>query len=275
MATKEATEARRRRPRRACLEPVEALLRGRREAHQARARPLLPGGRAAARCAASAIGRSCSSASSTASTARPFYQKRAPEKRPEWMRTVTLSFPVGPHRRGGRGRRRGRARLDRRTSAASSCIRTRCAPTISSTPTSCASISIRCPASRGTTVREVALEVQARCSTSSACVGWPKTSGSRGMHVNVRIAAALDVRPRCGARRWRSSREVERRAPTLATQQVVEGGAPRRLPRLQPERQGSHDLLGLLGAPAARRARLDAACVGRGGRAAIRRTSRC
>src|SRR5215212_1295263 len=25
----------------------------------------------------------------------PFYQKRAPENRPEWMRTVTLSFPSG------------------------------------------------------------------------------------------------------------------------------------------------------------------------------------
>jgi len=25
----------------------------------------------------------------------PFYQKRAPENRPEWLRTVTLSFPSG------------------------------------------------------------------------------------------------------------------------------------------------------------------------------------
>src|SRR6476646_5099585 len=25
----------------------------------------------------------------------PFYQKRAPEKRPDWVRTVTLSFPSG------------------------------------------------------------------------------------------------------------------------------------------------------------------------------------
>src|SRR5678816_2694832 len=27
--------------------------------------------------------------------AEPFYQKRAPEKRPSWLRTVTLSFPSG------------------------------------------------------------------------------------------------------------------------------------------------------------------------------------
>ena len=33
-----------------------------------------------------------------------FYQKRAPAERPPWLRTVTLSFPFGPHR--GRGRRR-------------------------------------------------------------------------------------------------------------------------------------------------------------------------
>ena len=46
----------------------------------------------------------------------------------------------------------------------------------------------------------------------------------------------------------------------------MEGGAPRRLPRLQPERQGPHDLLRLLRAPAARRARLDAAPLGRGPR---------
>ena len=42
-----------------------------------------------------------------------FYQKRAPDKRPAWLRTVTLSFPVGPDRRRGRGRRRRRPRLDR------------------------------------------------------------------------------------------------------------------------------------------------------------------
>ena len=86
-------------------------------------------------------------------------------------------------------------------------------------------------------------------------VGWPKTSGSRGVHVNVRIH-----------RRWSFTqvrraalalaREVERRAPDARHQQVVEGRAPRRLPRLQPERQGPHGGERLLGAPEARRARL-------------------
>ena len=47
-------------------------------------------------------------------------------------------------------------------------------------------------------------------------VGWPKTSGSRGIHVNVRIQRALvvhEVRRAALA----LAREVERRAPKLAT----------------------------------------------------------
>ena len=46
-------------------------------------------------------------------------------------------------------------------------------------------------------------------------------------------------------------------------EQVVEGRAPGRLPRLQPERQGSHRRRRLLGAAEAGRARLGAADVGR------------
>src|SRR5258706_7228477 len=64
-------------------------------------------------------------------------------------------------------------------------------------------------------VREVAQTVHAAL-TDLGLVGWPKTSGSRGIHVYVRIE-----------RRWTFdevrraalalAREVERRAPTLAT----------------------------------------------------------
>ena len=60
------------------------------------------------------------------------------------------------------------------------------------------------------------------------------------------------------------AREVERRVPKLRDQQVVEGGAPRRLRRLQPERPRPHRRLGLLGPPDARRPRLGPARVGRG-----------
>ena len=86
--------------------------------------------------------------------------------------------------------------------------------------------------------------------------------------------SALVVRPgaarRAGAGpRGRAARARDRH------QQVVEGGAPRRLPRLQPERQGPHGRERLLGAPQARRARLRAGDLGRARRAAGPRTSRC
>ena len=80
---------------------------------------------------------------------------------------------------------------------------------------SCASTSIRCPACRGTHVRQVAL-VTRSVLEDVGLKGWPKTSGSRGIHINVRIKpewsfdqvrrAALAI-----------AREVERRAPDIAT----------------------------------------------------------
>ena len=101
------------------------------------------------------------------------------------------------------------------TSAASSCIRIRCAPAISIIPTNCASISIRAPASSWADVRPVALEVKALLD-EMGLRGWPKTSGSRGMHVNVRIQPRwtfTEVRRAAVA----LSRAVERRVPALAS----------------------------------------------------------
>ena len=123
-------------------------------------------------------------------------------------------------------------------------------------------------------VREVARRRPAQRSTDLGLVGWPKTSGSRGIHVNVRIEP-----------RWTFDRGAARRAGARARgraaragardQQVVEGGAPRRLPRLQPEREGPHRRRRLLGAAEAGRARLGAADLGRDRRLRSRRTSRC
>jgi len=70
---------------------------------------------------------------------QPFYQKRAPDNRPDWLRTVILSSTTPRAWRGSS------------TSAASSCTRTPCAPATSTTPTSCASISILDRASNGRT----------------------------------------------------------------------------------------------------------------------------
>jgi len=64
-------------------------------------------------------------------------------------------------------------------------------------------------------VRTVALEVRALLE-ELGLRGWPKTSGSRGMHVNARIRprwSFSDVRRAALA----FSREIERRVPKLAT----------------------------------------------------------
>ena len=101
------------------------------------------------------------------------------------------------------------------TWAASSCTRIRCARAISIIRTSCGSISIRARASSWADVRTVALEVKALLE-EMGLRGWPKTSGSRGMHVNVRIQPRWtfsEVRRAAVA----LSRAVERRVPALAS----------------------------------------------------------
>ena len=122
-------------------------------------------------------------------------------------------------------------------------------------------------------VRRVALEVKALLE-ELGLRGWPKTSGSRGMHVNVRIQPRWTFTEVRRARAGAVARDRAARAHA-GDVEVVEGGAPRRLPRLQPERQGPHDLLGLFGAAAARRARVGAAATGTRCPTASRPTSRC
>ena len=185
-----------------------------------------------------------------------FYQKRAPDNRPEWLRTVTLSFPSG--------RTAEEVVVDDAAGLAwivnLGCIELHPHPVRAGDLDHPDELRVDLdpgPGVPGTTCARVALEVKALLD-ELGLRGWPKTSGSRGMHVNVRIEprwAFTEVRRAALA----LSREIERRAPDAGDVQVVEGGAPRRVPRLQPERQGSHHLLGVFGAPAARRARLGAA----------------
>lgn len=143
-----------------------------------------------------------------------FYQKRAPSERPSWLRTVTLSFPSGrtaeevviddaaglawvvnlgsfelhPHLvRAGNLESPDELRVDLDPG----------------------------PGVSWTDVRRVALEVKSLLEEVGLC-GWPKTSGSRGMHVNVRIEPRWtfsDVRRAALA----LSRAVERRAPAIAS----------------------------------------------------------
>jgi bifunctional non-homologous end joining protein LigD len=143
-----------------------------------------------------------------------FYQKRAPSDRPGWLRTVTLSFPSGrtaeevvvddaaglvwmvnlgcielhPHAvRAGDLEHPDELRVDLDPG----------------------------PGVNWADVRIVALEVKALLE-EMGLRGWPKTSGSRGMHVNVRILPRWtfgEVRRAAVA----LSRAIERRLPALAS----------------------------------------------------------
>jgi len=143
-----------------------------------------------------------------------FFQKRAPDQRPSWLRTVTLSFPSG--------RTAEEVVVDDAAGLAwivnLGCIELHPHPVRSGDLDHPDELRIDLDPVPGVgwdDVRRVALEVQALLDELGLC-GWPKTSGSRGMHVNVRI------QPRWTFQQVRRaavafSRAVERRAPNPAT----------------------------------------------------------
>ncbi|HEY3840449.1 MAG TPA: DNA polymerase domain-containing protein [Bryobacteraceae bacterium] len=144
----------------------------------------------------------------------PFYQKRAPEQRPEWLRTVTLSFPSG--------RTAEEIVVDDTAGLAwivnLGCLELHphavCATDLNH-PNELRIDLDPGPAVGWTDVRTVAMEVKALLE-ETGLRGWPKTSGSRGMHVNVRIHPRwtfTEVRRAALA----LSRAIERRLPALAT----------------------------------------------------------
>ena len=143
-----------------------------------------------------------------------FYQKRAPAQRPSWLRTVTLSFPSG--------RTAEEIVVDDAAGLAwivnLGCIELHPHPVHSSDLEHPDELRIDLdpiPGVPWTDVRRVALEVQGLLEEVELR-GWPKTSGSRGMHINVRIQPRwtfAEVRRAAVA----LSRAVERRAPSLAS----------------------------------------------------------
>lgn len=145
---------------------------------------------------------------------QPFYQKRAPDKRPPWLRTVTLSFPSG--------RTAEEVVVDDAAGLAwivnLSCIELHPHPVRAGDLEHPDELRIDLDPGPGVAwqdVRRVALEVKALLD-EMGLVGWPKTSGSRGMHVNARLFprwSFTEVRRAALA----LSREIERRAPALAT----------------------------------------------------------
>ena len=143
-----------------------------------------------------------------------FYQKRAPENRPEWLRTVTLSFPSG--------RTADEVVVDDAAGLVwvvnLGCIELHPHPVRSQDLDHPDELRVDLDPGPGVeweSVRLVALEVKALLE-EMGLRGWPKTSGSRGMHVNVRIEPRWtfsEVRRSAVA----LSREIERRVPKLAS----------------------------------------------------------
>ncbi len=143
-----------------------------------------------------------------------FYQKRAPAQRPSWLRTVTLSFPSG--------RTAEEIVVDDVAGLAwivnLGCIELHPHPVRSTNLEHPDELRIDLDPIPGVTwgdVRRVALEVQGFLA-EVRLRGWPKTSGSRGMHINVRIEPRWTF-PEVRRAAVALARAVERRAPDLAT----------------------------------------------------------
>ena len=144
----------------------------------------------------------------------PFYQKRAPENRPDWLRIVTLSFPSG--------RTADEIVVDDAPGLAwivnLGCIELHPHAVCTNDLDHPDELRIDLdpiPGVEWDQVRRVAMEAK-NLMEEVGLRGWPKTSGSRGMHVNARIQQRwtfTEVRRAALA----FSREIERRVPKLAT----------------------------------------------------------
>jgi DNA ligase D-like protein (predicted polymerase) len=143
-----------------------------------------------------------------------FFQKRAPEKLPPYVETATLSFPSG---------RTATEIVVRNAPALAWVINLGCVD-LNPHPTRADDLEhpdeLRVdldpqPGIAWSQIRDVAKVVHAVL-IDHGLVGWPKTSGSRGIHIYVRIERRwtfTEVRRAALA----IAREVERRAPSLAT----------------------------------------------------------
>ncbi len=143
-----------------------------------------------------------------------FYQKRAPASRPPWIEVVSLRFPSG---------RTAEEVVPRDAPALAwlanlACLELHPHPVRTDDLDHPDELRVDLdpvPGVPWSQVRDVA-RVAHETLGESGLTGWPKTSGSRGMHINVRIErnwpfdqvrrAALAL-----------AREIERRAPSLAT----------------------------------------------------------
>jgi DNA ligase D-like protein (predicted polymerase) len=143
-----------------------------------------------------------------------FYQKRAPESRPPWVEVVALRFPSG--RSAEEVVPRDVATLVWMANLA--CLELHPHPVRANDLDHPDELRVDLDPVPGISwpqVRDVAQVVHATLRDFDL-VGWPKTSGSRGMHIYVRIEQKWTFdQVRRAALAF--AREVERRAPTLAT----------------------------------------------------------
>jgi len=143
-----------------------------------------------------------------------FYQKRAPEKRPDWIEVATFTFPSG--RNADEIVIRNVAQLAWIINLG--CVDLNAHPVRAEDMDHPDELRIDLDPVPGVgwqqiiDVAKVAREVLA----DMGLVGWPKTSGSRGVHIWVRIAPRWPFdQVRRAALAF--AREVERRAPKIAT----------------------------------------------------------
>jgi DNA ligase D-like protein (predicted polymerase) len=143
-----------------------------------------------------------------------FFQKRAPESRPDWIEVVELSFPSG---------RTADEIVLNETAQLIWIVNLGCVD-LNPHPVRAADLDhpdeLRVdldpvPGVPWSQVRDVAM-VAKESLEAVGLTGWPKTSGSRGIHINVRIEPRwtfTEVRRAALA----LARDVERRAPEIAT----------------------------------------------------------
>jgi bifunctional non-homologous end joining protein LigD len=145
---------------------------------------------------------------------KPFFQKRVPDSAPEWLQTATVTFPSGRHAR------------ELVPNDAAHLVWGVNLGVVDWNPWAVRRTDLDHPDELRVDldpqpdisfaqVREVALCVR-EVLDEHGLVGFPKTSGSRGIHVYVRLAGGYDFQlVRTGA--LALAREVERRMPGRAT----------------------------------------------------------
>ena len=146
--------------------------------------------------------------------AEAFFQKRAPDNRPDWLRVATLSFPSG--------RTADEIVVDDAAGLAwivnLGCIDLNPHPVRADDMDHPDELRVDLdpvPGIAWAQIRDVAM-VTKEALDAVGLVGWPKTSGSRGIHINIRIERHWTY-PEVRRAALALARDVERRAPTIAT----------------------------------------------------------